>query len=261
MIRNYGKAPYQVVVVHGGPGGLGAAAGIARGLEKEFGVVEPIQSKYSIEELIEELKEQIEEACSSPVILIGHSWGAWLVGLTAERYPELVSKVILVGSGPLTKEYAPFIGERRKANMSVEEQQEFEELIKLLEEPETEEKNRKLSRLGELVNQADYYEKLNLQTEQEDSLPSDGTMYSSIWPEAAQLRETGELLQHFQKLRCPVIVIQGEKDPHPLEGILEPLKNTDVIHHHYLLDKCGHTPWKEKYAADRFFQLLANELK
>ena len=92
MVRLYGKAPYKFVLVHGGPGAAGSLRGFAEELSQlsEAGVVEAIQSQYSIDELIEELYCQIKENCAGRVSLIGHSWGAWLAVLLAERYPEAV---------------------------------------------------------------------------------------------------------------------------------------------------------------------------
>lgn len=68
-------------------------------------MVEAIQSKYSIAELIEELYYQIKSNCTDKVSLIGHSWGAWLVALFAEKYPDMIENVIMIGSGPLEDKY------------------------------------------------------------------------------------------------------------------------------------------------------------
>ncbi len=260
MVRNYGIKPYQIAVLHGGPGGLGAVAGIAKNISETHGVIEPLQSKYSIDELVEELREQLLQNCNRPVILIGHSWGAWLAGIFASEYPEYVSKVILVGCGPLTSDYIAQIGERRKSNLTSEETKEFEVLLEELEQPETKDKDKKLSRLGQLVEATDYFSKMELPYEVSDSLPSDGTMYSSIWPEAAKLRESGELLNKIIRIRSPLTVIHGRHDPHPYEGVTRPLTKNGKKVMFYLLDRCGHTPWKEQYAASEFYEILRAEI-
>lgn len=51
MVRRHGKGPYNIVALHGGPGAAGSAFGLARLIAKEFGVLEPMQSKYTIGEL------------------------------------------------------------------------------------------------------------------------------------------------------------------------------------------------------------------
>ncbi len=117
MVRKHGKGPYNIVALRGGPGAAGSVFGLARLIAKEFGVLEPMQSKYTIGELEEELMEQMEENCPGKVILAGHSWGAWLAGLFAERFPDKVEKVILIGSGLLDECYVSQIGERRRENL------------------------------------------------------------------------------------------------------------------------------------------------
>ena len=99
-VRYYGSAPYQVAVVHGGPGAPGSVAAIARELSKKRSILEPIQTKTNLEGQIIELRDIIEEFGDMPITLIGHSWGAWLVVFVAARYPQLVKKLILVSSGP-----------------------------------------------------------------------------------------------------------------------------------------------------------------
>lgn len=75
MVRLYGTVPYKVVLVHGGPGTIGSLKGFARELSGclKMGIVEALQSKFSIAELIEELYNQISENCIEKVVLIGHS--------------------------------------------------------------------------------------------------------------------------------------------------------------------------------------------
>lgn len=50
MVRLYGKQPYKIVLVHGGPGAMGSLKGFAKELHDRtnIGVVEAIQSKYSM---------------------------------------------------------------------------------------------------------------------------------------------------------------------------------------------------------------------
>jgi pimeloyl-ACP methyl ester carboxylesterase len=239
---------------------VGSVADLARSLSETLGVIEPFQSKYSIEELVEELREQLLQHCICPVTLIGHSWGAWLAGLFASRYPDYVKKIILVGCGPLTSDYIAQIGERRKVNLTREEAQEFETLMEELNHQETVDKDKKLNRLGQLAEAADYFSKVDLSYEPSDTHPSDGDMYSSIWPEAATMRESGELLEKFSKISCSITVIHGRLDPHPYEGVITPITECGLVLRSHLLDRCGHTPWKEQYAASEFNKILLAEI-
>lgn len=257
MVRKHGKESYNIVVLHGGPGAAGSAFGLARMISKEFGVLEPMQSKYTIGELEEELMEQIEENCSGKVILAGHSWGAWLAGLFAERFPDKVEKVILIGSGPLDEYYVPQIGERRKENMSSEEAEEYEKILRQLENGFGE-KDEYLQRLGEICDKADgYHEEEALR----DKADANGDLYEKVWKEAAELRKSGKLLERLGRISCPMVLIQGAVDPHPAAGVIEPLKALNVDIKSYVLDKCGHTPWREKYAREEFARVLFSELR
>ena len=83
--RLYGTAPYDLVFIHGGPGARGSLAGVAQELGKTRGVLEALQTRYSIEELLSELHGQLQHA-HAPVVLAGHSWGAWLGILYAARF-------------------------------------------------------------------------------------------------------------------------------------------------------------------------------
>lgn len=53
----------------------------------------------SIANLVEEIKDIIDHYGLGQTVLIGHSWGAWLSFIFAATYPELIEKLILVGSG------------------------------------------------------------------------------------------------------------------------------------------------------------------
>lgn len=257
MVRKHGKEPYYIVVLHGGPGAASSAFGLAKLISKEFGVLEPMQSKYTIMEQEEELREQIENHCSGKVILVGHSWGAWLAGLFAERFPDKVEKVILIGCGPLDEVYVSQIGERRKRNMSSEETEEFDKTLRQLEEGFGE-KDEYLRRLGEICDRADgYQEEKNLR----DKAEVNGELYEKVWKEAAGLRKSGKLLERFGRISCPLVLIQGVVDPHPSEGVIQPLRDRNVDIKSYVLDKCGHTPWKEKYAREEFAEVLFLELE
>jgi len=85
-VRYYGKEPFQVAVIHGGPGAPGSVAAIARELSKNYGVLEPIQTKTSLEGQVLELYGVLMAFGDLPITLIGHSRGAWLAYIITARY-------------------------------------------------------------------------------------------------------------------------------------------------------------------------------
>jgi pimeloyl-ACP methyl ester carboxylesterase len=87
-----------------------------------------------------------------------------------------------------------------------------------------------------------------------------GEIYAGVWPEAARMRHTGELLQLMARIECPVVAIHGEQDPHPVEGMRAPLSGTLRDFQIVILEKWGHTPWRERHAVDKFFEVLEHHL-
>ena len=239
MVRLYGMEPYKVVLVHGGPGARGSLKGFSEELSErsKLGVVEAIQSKYSIAELIEELYCQIKDNCTGRVSLIGHSWGAWLVALFAENYPELVKNVIIVGSGPLEDQYVSEIGSRRLQNLSDEDSAIFQRLIN---NQATDEDMEKIPRI---LDKSDNFCLENREKHRADR--ADSEMHNKVWSEAAGLRTNGELMAAFKNIKSKLYLIQGETDPHPVKGVTLPLQDNNVPCETYVLEKCGHSPFME----------------
>ena len=247
--KTYGPPPYSVVVVHGGPGAPGEMAPVARELSNRFGVIEPLQSATTVEGQIAELVEQICEQCDHPVVIIGYSWGAWLAYLVAAKFPEVVSKLILVGSGPFDVAFVDEMRETRRSRLSPEERSEHESLTKNFAALD----DAGLSRLGELSRKTDLFDPLDAPSE---LLDCDSEAFKNVWPEAAALRASGELLALAKKTRCPVAAIHGTHDPHPAQGVELPLRSRLSQFDFFPLEKCGHTPWLERQAKSRFFDIL-----
>ena len=260
--RKYGSNPFRVAVIHGGPGAAGSVAPIARKLGEMRGVLEPIQTAKTLDGQVEELRLVVQQNAMTPVVLIGHSWGAWLSSIVAANYPALVRKLILVGSGPFAEKYVELIAENRFRRPSQEEKEEFLYLVDMLNRAEAPDSNVSLSRLGELVHKADSYNPIDIPNDATDLnlVENSGEIYEGVWPEAARLRQTGELLRLTATIRCPVIAIHGDYDPHPAEGIQEPLTARLKDFRMIMLEKCGHEPWRERYAMDKFYDILEHEL-
>jgi pimeloyl-ACP methyl ester carboxylesterase len=114
-----------------------------------------------------------------------------------------------------------------------------------------------MARLGELFDKVDTYDPLPIPHE---GFGFDQRIYDGIWPEAELLRSSGELLQMAGTITCPLVAIHGYYDPHPAEGVRGPLSRTTPDFRFYLLEKCGHTPWRERHARDWFFAILKKEI-
>src|SRR5262245_52299605 len=124
-VRTYGKAPFTIAVIHGGPGAGGEMAPVARELASDWGVLEPIQTATSLHGQVEELRQVLETHGDIPAMLLGFSWGAWLSFLVTARYPALVKKLLLVGSGPFETQYVSRLQATRLRRLSEADRREF----------------------------------------------------------------------------------------------------------------------------------------
>jgi pimeloyl-ACP methyl ester carboxylesterase len=125
LVRKHGADPFAVVAVHGGPGAAGEMEPLARRLGRTRGVLEPMQTAMTVSRQVDELRSSVESEASRPVVLIGHSWGAWLSWIVAATYPRLVRKLILIGSGPCEEHYVHLIRENRLKRLTPDVQQQF----------------------------------------------------------------------------------------------------------------------------------------
>ncbi|MBN2109904.1 MAG: alpha/beta hydrolase [Methanosarcinaceae archaeon] len=257
--RKYGTAPYDIAVIHGGPGAPGSVAEMAREISKisETGVLEPLQTCMSIDGQVHELKAILKKHGKLPVSLAGHSWGAWLAFMFAARYPAYVRKLILVSSGPFEESYAPQIMQKRLERMSENKMEEYLHLSAKMNDPSVKNKNYVFARFGELISSADSF---NLLPSTENTAGFNHDVNRSIWNEASYLRRSGKLLNMGKDIRCPVLAIHGDQDPHPFEGVKKPLSRTLKDFHFVLLKDCGHYPWRERYARELFYEIMKSEL-
>ena len=128
------------------------------------------------------------------------------------------------------------------------------------EQPERsrEHADRLLARLGELAEKGDCYDPLPCAADHE--MLTDAEQYRAVWGEAVKLRASGQLLRSFVALDCPITLIQGEQDPHPVCGVCGPLAGSGKEYRVHILKCCGHSPWLERRAQAEFVEILKQEL-
>ncbi|MHC4132842.1 MAG: alpha/beta fold hydrolase [Planctomycetota bacterium] len=74
------------------------------------------------------------------------------------------------------------------------------------------------------------------------------------------MRSSGQLLALGKDIKCPVIAIHGDYDPHPPEGVQKPLSAIIKSFRFILLKNSGHKPWIERKAREEFFRVLKEDL-
>jgi pimeloyl-ACP methyl ester carboxylesterase len=258
-VRKYGTAPFTVAVIHGGPGAPGELAPVARELADRCGVLEPLQTAPSLDGQVHELQTIVHDNSELPLTLIGWSWGAGLGFILTARYPALVKKLILIGSGPFEAKYAATIMQTRLHRLSAAERVEVRSLMAILNDPTIEDKNTPMARLGTLLAKADAYDPLP--PESSEILECQYDIHQRVWTQARKFRSSGKLLALGSKIRCQVVAIHGDYDPHPSAGVKEPLSRVLKDFQFVLLEQCGHCPWIERNARDHFYTILKNEVE
>jgi hypothetical protein len=217
--RVYGAKPYQIALIHGGPGAAGSMQPCAQMLANTRGILEPIQTADTLEGQIEELRQTLEAYAKLPVILIGHSWGAMLSYLFTARYPSYVKKLIMVASAVFDASYAQHIMETRLNRLSPEKRIHLDELENQLQN-KSNHSDQLFFQLGKMIEAADTFDPLTVTTSA--IIPGQYQIYQQVWPQAEAMRATGELLTVGKNIDCPV-----------------------VITHHLFLDNAGYHKSKE----------------
>ena len=257
-LRIYGNEPFNIAVIHGGPGAPGEMAPVARRLSSVRGVLEPLQTATSLRGQIQELNTVLKDNGDLPVILIGWSWGAMLSFIFAAQYPSFVVKLILIGSGAYEEKYAINIMKTRLGRLSEDEREEALSLMGILNDSAIGDKNATMTQLGKLIAKADSYDPLPYDSE---VLECQYDIYQNVWGKARELRSSGKLLELGKNIQCPVVAIHGDYDPHPSEGVEDPLSRIIRDSRFILLEKCGHHPWLERAARDKFYDILKSEVE
>ncbi len=263
--RIYGSSPYKVALIHGGPGAAGEMAPIARELSDEFGILEPIQTVTNLPAQVAELTAQLQSTADLPVTLVGFSWGAWLSLLVTSRYPQAIRKLVLVGCGPLEEQYLPQIQRTRLDRLPDLEKAEYLAILAHLNQPGAEGKAVQFARLGELATRTDQYDPIPEPNPESDPLPlgqktGASNPFHQVLQQAQELRKRGELLEIAAGVQCPVVALHGTHDPHPIDGVQQPLSSRLKEFRLITFEKCGHKPWIERHARARFYQVLRAEL-
>jgi pimeloyl-ACP methyl ester carboxylesterase len=254
-IIKYGHGPFQIGLLHGGPGASGEMQKVAEQLSNDFGILEFLQTSKSIKGQIEELRNQLTSCADLPAILIGYSWGAWLGFLFAGKYPDLIKKLILISSGAFESKYNKDLMGVRLNRLNPQDRKEAAQLISAINSGSLD--NETLRRFGELMTIADSFDCIQADN---DLVDLNVQIYQSVWTEALRMRETKELINSADNIKCPVIAIHGDYDSHPIDGVEQPLSNKLKDFKMIRINQCGHIPWRERHAKDKFFEILRKEI-
>lgn len=256
MVKLHGNAPYKIVTIHGGPGACGSLGNLSKLLLSGFGVAEQIQSRYTLSGLMLELEEDLNKLPSG-IVLIGHSFGAWLAIWYASKFPDHVRELILLGSAPVEDQYANTIRENRKRKLTDADEIRLRELSKRLHNCSLDQKDSYFYQLSAFYYYLDGYRPMPYKLLGGNP---NFKMFHKIWPLAASLRSENQIIGWVKKLRVPISIFHGTHDPHPIEGITEPLDKYKIPYRFYPLKNAGHYPWMEKKTGSTFLTKFIHHL-
>ncbi len=257
-VKHYGLDGRSVVVVHGGPGAPGGASLLARALADPLHVLEPWQRMssdipLSVAQHIEDLANVIsQEIPGESPALVGESWGAMLALAFACAYPDRVCALALVGCGT-------FDSKARARLESTLEERTTEELREQLVELATRvrDENERTALAHALSDRLYTYSR----AVEEPIGRFDLRGHTETWSDMIRLQQGGVYPAAFTTITCPVLMLHGSYDPHPGELIRDGLLKF-IPHLEYTeLDRCGHSPWIEEHARDRFLSILRSWLQ
>lgn len=253
-VRRHGTPPRRSVVLHGGPGAPGMVGALARELAADgTGVLEPLQSARTVDGQVQELVRILRIEAQAPYIAIGSSWGAMLAVLAAQRHPDLFAHLVLVGSAPFDPGGGSATTAARRARMSEAVRVEADQLDAAIAGPDRERAAAAFARSADLLLAVDHLDPV---VDHLEVLAHQLEVFQAVWGEVTRRRATGTLLDPSLPLRCPVTVLHGDHDPHPLTGVVEPLRAISDDLTVKVLRECGHLPWLERHARERFLAAL-----
>ncbi len=258
QIRRYGSAGLTVIVLHGGPGAPGSAAGLARDLAADFVVLEPLQRRSGEVPLtVAQHVEDLAAVAPKPAILVGHSWGAMLGLSYSARYPGQVAGLVLVGCGTYEDASRSLLRQALQQRMTGSENSRIRELQeRCVQERDTAVRNAIFGDIGAALMRAESYDPVEDSEQPAEGIPADEEGNAETWDDVLRLQREGVEPKIFRAISAPVLMIHGESDPHPVIETRDLLQRYIPQLEYVGLERCGHEPWRERHARDRFLDIV-----
>ncbi len=257
-VRHYGSRGPTVVVLHGGPGATGSAAGLARDLSGSFRVLEPLQRRSGeIPLTVARHVEDLAAIAPKPAILIGCSWGAMLGLSYAARYPGNVSQLALVGCGTYDESSRAILRQALQRRLGKTESRRIRDLQeRCAEELDPIMRNALLGEIGTALMRAESYSLIDETKLLADAIPPDAAGNIETWDDVLRLQREGIEPGIFRAIAARVLMIHGDMDPHPGFETRDLLRCLIPQLEYVEIERCGHEPWRERFARDRFLDIL-----
>ena len=193
---------------------------------------------------IEALRVRLQQ---DRLTLLGHSWGGMLAMAYAAAHPDRVDRLILVGSGGPTLEFAQRFGDNIEARLRPEDVELRRHWLAAAKNGVDSAKV-SIEVLRAIVPGYFFDRKAGL------AFASDlkvGQLYPDVNERLfADMRRQYDSRDGLRNLKRPVLIIQGHQDPigdKTAEDIRAVIAGSKLVY----LDRCGHFPWLEQPDAFR----------
>lgn len=256
-LRTYGPAGPVVIVLHGGPADVGGAAPLARGLAATFRVLEPWQRGSGgapltvaghvadLHALVASQGEGVRPA------LVGTSWGAMLALAYAAAHPDRAGPLVMIGCGT----FDPLARARLRTTLEERTGAELRHRLARLATASLPPGDHMQQRAA--LTQGLYtYAPIAAALDEGAGEPFDERAYTETWEDMVRLQEAGVYPSAFAAITSPVLMVHGTYDPHPGPMIRASLMPYLPQLEYREWERCGHSPWAERWVQDEFFAVL-----
>jgi pimeloyl-ACP methyl ester carboxylesterase len=193
----------------------------------------------------------------SPAVLIGCSWGAMLGLSYAARYPERVSCLALVGCGTYDEASRTLLRQSLRERLSEGEARRIHSLQEQCAcEQNAARRDRLFAEIGDAFMRAESYELAAESEPEREDIPVDAEGNVETWSDVLRLQREEIEPNSFTVVTARVLMIHGDVDPHPGPATRNLLRRYIPQLEYIDLGRCGHEPWRERYARDRFLEIL-----
>ncbi|HXI60385.1 MAG TPA: hypothetical protein VNO55_30195 [Polyangia bacterium] len=86
--------------------------------------------------------------------------------------------------------------------------------------------------------------------------PADDAGHVETWNDVLRLQQENIEPAAFSAISARVLMIHGDVDPHPGPATRDTLRRFIPALEYISLDRCGHEPWRERHARDRFVEVI-----
>lgn len=189
------------------------------------------------------------------LFLVAHSGGGIYAQAYAAAHPDRVERMILIGPGGPTLEFAQWFGD----NLTARERPEDQRLVAYWDAAE---------RHG-VDHEKASFERVRAMTPCYFFSRAKGLAWAAAMPDGSFHAKMNELIfadlakqydarPGLRQLKCPVLIVQGHQDPVGDLTAVE-IHNTIAGSQLTFLGQCGHYPWVER--PDEFRQTITEFLK